>query len=81
MSKVVSSKLSERGSKRIRTSNLSDVQKVTQDMGDIIATQYYATSELKYASVALSAYRTSFSAMRLKLGLAQVPKSKNKQIK
>jgi hypothetical protein len=50
--------------KKIKTLNVTDVIKVTQEIGDELSSQYSSTKDLKVAHGALSAYKTAISAAK-----------------
>jgi hypothetical protein len=54
-------------SRKIKTMNVGDVIKVTQEIGDALSNQYYALKDLKVAQGALSAYKTAISAAKTQL--------------
>jgi len=54
-------------SRKIKTMNVGDVIKVTQEIGDTLSNQYYALKDLKVAQGALSAYKTAISAAKTQL--------------
>ncbi len=54
-------------SKKIKTMNVTDVIKVTQEIGDVLSNQYHASKDLKVAQGALSAYKTAISAAKAQL--------------
>ena len=53
--------------KKIKTVNVTDVIKVTQEIGDVLSTQYYTSKDLKVAQGALSAYKTAISAAKAQI--------------
>lgn len=50
--------------KQIKTSNITDVIAVTQEIGDTLATQYHESNDLKVAQTGLSAYKAAISAAK-----------------
>lgn len=50
--------------KKVKTLNVTDVIKVTQEIGDELSSQYSLTKDLKVAHEALSAYKTAISAAK-----------------
>jgi hypothetical protein len=54
-------------SRKIKTINVTDVIKVTQEIGDVLTNQYYSLKDLKVAQGALSAYSVAISAAKTQL--------------
>lgn len=54
-------------SKKIKTMNVTDVIKVTQEIGDVLSNQYNVSKDLKVAQGALSAYSVAISAAKTQL--------------
>jgi hypothetical protein len=54
-------------SRKIKTINVTDVIKVTQEIGDVLTNQYYSSKDLKVAQGALSAYSVAISAAKTQL--------------
>jgi len=52
---------------KIKTNTITDVIKVTQEMGDNLATHYNTTQDIKVASAALDAYKTAISGAKTQL--------------
>jgi hypothetical protein len=57
----------QRKSKTIKTTTSDDVRKVTQEIGDSLATTYYATKDLKVVQLSLKAYNTALNAAKAQL--------------
>lgn len=53
--------------KKIKTNTITDVIKVTQDMGDELVTSYKENGDLKVATVALDAYKTAINGAKTQL--------------
>ena len=53
--------------KKIKTVDVTDVIKVTQEIGDVLSSQYHISKDLKVAQGALSAYKTAISAAKAQL--------------
>lgn len=53
--------------KKIKTVGVTDVIKVTQEIGDILSSQYHTSKDLKVAQGALSAYKTAISAAKAQI--------------
>lgn len=54
-------------SKKIKTMNVTDVIRVTQEIGDVLSNQYHTSRDLKVAQGALSAYKTAIGAAKAQL--------------
>lgn len=50
--------------KQIKTMNVTDVITVTQEIGDVLASQYHRSKDLKVAQMSLSAYKTAISGAK-----------------
>jgi len=50
--------------KKIKTTTITDVIKVTQNIGDTLATHYEESKDLKVASLSLSAYKTAINGAK-----------------
>ena len=50
--------------KKIKTANVTDVIKITQEIGDTLATKFNESKDLKVVSISLSAYKTAISAAK-----------------
>lgn len=48
----------------IKTTNVSSVIAVTQEIGDKLATQFHQSRDLKVAQISLSAYKTAIGAAK-----------------
>jgi len=53
--------------KKVKTNSVSDIIKETRIIGDISATDYHNSKNIKSGYLALSAWRTSISANKLLL--------------
>ena len=53
--------------KKIKTVNVTDVIKVTQEIGDVLSSQYHTSKDLKVAQGALSAYKTAIGAAKAQI--------------
>jgi len=47
--------------------NVTDVIRVTQEIGDVLSNQYHTSRDLKVAQGALSAYKTAIGAAKAQL--------------
>lgn len=50
--------------KQIKTNGVTDIISVTQEIGDVLATQYHQSKDLKVAQTGLSAYKTAIGAAK-----------------
>ena len=53
--------------KTIKTINISDVIRTTQDIGDNLATKFEDTQDIKVACASLEAYKTAISGANAQL--------------
>lgn len=51
-------------SKKIKTDTVTDIIRVTQDIGDTLATQFEKDKDLKVAQTSLSAYKVAINAAK-----------------
>lgn len=59
--------MSTQKSKTIKTTGITDVISITQQIGDNLATHFNETQDIKVAAVSLSAYKTAISAAKAQL--------------
>jgi len=50
--------------KQVKTTGVTDVILVSQEIGDTLTNQYNKTKDLKVAQIALSAYKTAISGAK-----------------
>lgn len=63
---------------QVRTSNVSGVIEVSQQIGDSLANEYNETKDLKVAQTALSAYKTAISGAKAQVVYKKITGNPNK---